>query len=356
MAEEPEDVRAVLEEARKKYKLPALGVALVAAGKVETIATVGVRKWGDPTPVTDTDPFHLGSNTKTMTATLAAILVVRGKLRWETTLADVFPEAKAAETRPVWRDVTLRQLLNQRSGMPSESFPGGGAIWSGNRRPILEQRVDYVRRSLSDEPDSPPGTKFLYSNRGYVVAGAMLERVMGESWETLMRRHLFEPLNMTSAGFGSAAKVGEVNAPYPHQLKDDLPTPVVATADNPPVLGPGGRVHASFADWGKFALLHLSGIKGASPLLTENAVRTLHTPPPGGEYAMGWVVLERSWGGGTVLYHNGDNTMNYAVMWLAPRRDFAVLAATNISGRLAIRACDDIAGRYLTTLGRRFGG
>lgn len=356
MAEERENVRAVLEDARKKFKLPALGVALVAAGRVETVATVGVRKWGDPTSVTDADPFHLGSNTKAMTATLAAILIARGKLRWETTLADLLREAKAGNARPVWREVTLRQLLNQWSGMSSESFPGGPELWFENRRPILEQRKDYVRRSLSDEPDSPPGTKFLYSNRGYVIAAAMLERVTGEFWETLMRRHLFEPLGMTSAGFGSAAKVGEVNAPYPHQMKDDLPVPVVATMDNPPVLGPGGRVHASFADWGKFVLLHLNSVNGASPLLSESAAHTLHTPPPGGEYAMGWVALERSWGGGTVLYHNGDNTMNYAVMWLSPRRGFAVLVATNISGPSAARACDEIAGRYLTMFGRRFGG
>jgi CubicO group peptidase (beta-lactamase class C family) len=354
VAEEPKDLKTVLEAARKKYALPTLGAALVAAGQVEEAAAVGVRKWGDPTPVTDADPFHLGSNTKAMTATLAALLVTQGKLRWETTLSEVFPEAKAREARPIWRDVTLRQLLQQRSGMPSESFPGGGAVWAGNARPILEQRADYVRRALADEPDSPPGTKFLYSNRGYIVAGAMLERVTGEAWETLMRRHLFAPLGMRNAGFGSAAKPDEVNAPYPHRFKNDIPVPAPASADNPPVLGPAGTVHAPLTDWSRFALLHLNALRGKSPLLPEETARFLHTPAPGGDYAMGWVVPERSWGGGTVLYHNGNNTMNYAVIWMAPRRGFAVLVATNVAGRPATRACDEIAGRYLTALGRRF--
>jgi hypothetical protein len=62
---------------------------------------------------------------------------------------------------------------------------------------------------------------------------------------------------------------------------------------------------------------------------------------------MGWLVTERPWGGGRVLTHAGSNTMNYAVAWLAPRRDFAVLAATNLGGNKAASACDEAAAALI---------
>ena len=77
---------------RKKYDLPALAVVVVKDGRICERDAVGVRKYGDPTPVTTNDLFHIGSCTKSMTATLAAILIEEGKLRWNTTIAEVFPE------------------------------------------------------------------------------------------------------------------------------------------------------------------------------------------------------------------------------------------------------------------------
>ena len=75
------------EAIRKKHDLPALAVVVVKDGQICDRAAVGVRKWGDPTPVTTNDAFHIGSCTKSMTATLTAILLDEGKLRWDTTIA-----------------------------------------------------------------------------------------------------------------------------------------------------------------------------------------------------------------------------------------------------------------------------
>jgi hypothetical protein len=63
----------------------------------------------------------------------------------------------------------------------------------------------------------------------------------------------------------------------------------------------------------------------------------------GTTYAMGWLVLDRPWGGGRVLMHNGSNTMWYCVVWMAPEKDFAALIATNQGGDRAARACDEAA-------------
>src|SRR5438046_7082410 len=78
----------------KDHKLPALAVVVTKDGQICDRAAAGVRKWGDTVPVTTSDVFHIGSCTKSMTATLAAMFIEQGKLRWDTTIAEVFPELK----------------------------------------------------------------------------------------------------------------------------------------------------------------------------------------------------------------------------------------------------------------------
>jgi hypothetical protein len=75
--------------------------------------------------------------------------------------------------------------------------------------------------------------------------------------------------------------------------------------------------------------------------LKSDAYQKLYTPPFGGDYALGWSVAERSWGGGKVLNHAGDNTMNYANVWIAPQRDFAIIACVNQSGKAGSTATDE---------------
>ena len=106
-----------LEAICKKYNLPALAVVVVKSGQICDQEAVGVRKWGDPTPVTTNDIFHIGSDTKSMTATLAAMLIEEGKLNWNTTIADVFPELKGKMDKQ-YETVTVEQLLTHRGGVP----------------------------------------------------------------------------------------------------------------------------------------------------------------------------------------------------------------------------------------------
>jgi len=107
------------------------------------------------------------------------------------------------------------------------------------------------------------------------------------------------------------------------------------------VLTPAGRVHCTIQDWGKFIADQLRGARGEPALLQAASYQKLHTPPFGGEYALGWIVVERDWGGGKVLNHAGDNTMNFANVWVAPRRDFAILVCVNQSGDTAFQASDE---------------
>jgi hypothetical protein len=146
---------------------------------------------------------------------------------------------------------------------------------------------------------------------------------------------------MVDVGFGGTGTPGKIDQPWPHS-SDGTPMPTNGPSeDNPPVMAPAGEVHATIADWSKFIADQLKGSRGERALLEPAAYQKLHTPPFGGDYALGWLLADRDWGGGTVYNHNGSNNMNYATVWIAPQRDFAFLAVTNQGGDSAATATDD---------------
>jgi CubicO group peptidase (beta-lactamase class C family) len=355
--EEWRHIGPLLEILRAKHNLPALAAATIVDGRILNHEAVGVRKLGADVPVTDDDRFHIGSCTKAMTATLLEMLVERGQLKWSATLEEVFPEW-AGEMNPAYRKVTLLQVMAHRAGLPGadKSWPEGMSFLDVHRLPggPREQRLAYVRKILAQAPPSPPGEKFLYSNAGYSVLGVAAERAADRPWEDLLRTMLFEPLGMKSAGFGAMGSPGKVDQPWQHRVEGGKAVPVEPgpLSDNPAAIGPGGTVHGSVGDWAKFVLAHLQGARGEPTPLPIKDFRTLHEPPFGGDYAGGWGICERGWGGGRVLTHAGSNNMNYAVVWMAPKRNFAVVVATNQGGDAAAKACDETAAavidKYLT--------
>ena len=342
-----DNIDDLLEPIRAKHGLPALSAAVVKDGDTVAAGAVGYRKDGSASRALVDDKFHIGSCTKSMTATLAAMLVAEGTLSWDTTLAEVFPGLKDS-MHADYRAVTLEQLLSHRGGMPADLSKDGlwGKIWQNSRTMTpTEQRLFLAKKVVEWEPETAPGERHVYSNAGYAVAGAMIETVTGESWESLMKRRIFAPLKMASAGFGPPATPGQVDQPWGHigQGEGLTPIPPGPGADNPPAIGPGGTAHCSITDFAKFAAFHLRGARGKDPLLPKASFDKLHTAIPGQDYALGWVVTDREWGDGAVLTHGGSNTMFYAVIWLAPKKGFAVVVACNAGGKTAEAACDQAA-------------
>ncbi len=348
-----EDLNPLLEPIRERQHVPALAGAIVRGNDVIALGAVGVRKLGDPTPVTVDDLWHIGSDTKAMTATVIGILVEQGKLRWDMTPAEVFPELRD-RMDPNYRTVTIEQLLWHRGGTPTDLRAGG--LWQRllkREGTPTEQRRTLVEGVLTQAPVASPMTKFVYSNAGYAIAGAMAEQVTGEAWETLTQRLLFDPLGMASAGFGAPGTAGAVDAPYGHANRLFVLQPVEPgpEADNPPAIAPAGTVHVSLRDWAKFVALHVRGAQDRltpeqARVLSAATIRRLQTPPPGADYAPGWGVAERDWGG-RVLTHAGSNTMWFALAWLAPEKDFAVLVTTNAGADTAAQACEQAAGALI---------
>jgi CubicO group peptidase (beta-lactamase class C family) len=230
--------------------------------------------------------------------------------------------------------------LTHRAGLPTEA-----PWWHLTGETTTEKRRDLLVRMLGDVPQSRPGATYAYSNVGYALAALMAEQVTGLSWEDLMRERVFEPLGMLSAGFGPPGHPDQVDQPWGHRPSGREIRPT--RQDNAPAMGPAATVHCTVPDWARFAAVHLRGAQGKASLLKRATFRALHTPPPGHDYAGGWLVSERSWAGGRAMSHNGSNTNWYVAIWIAPARDFAVLTATNQGGAAGDTATDQAASKLI---------
>lgn len=331
-----------LEVVRSKHHVPALGAAAMRGGELLEIAAMGWRRVGSPERVTTEDLWHIGSCAKSMTASLAAILVERGVIEWQTRIEDVFPEMRAT-MHPAWHTVTLDQLLTHRAGAPAQPPDDLRSEMQGEQSNATEQRRAFIKMLLERPPEFLPGRTFRYSDDGYAIAGAMLERQTRRSWEEMIRSELFIPLGMTSAGFGAPGRPDKVDQPWGHESIGDAVRPVAPgpLADNPPVIGPAGTVHCSLTDLVRYAAWHARAGRPPGPaLLTAKSFEMLHAPARK-NYALGWSVLNQSWAGGRVLMHPGSNAFWYAVMWVAPERDVAFVAVTNCCTSEAEDACED---------------
>jgi CubicO group peptidase (beta-lactamase class C family) len=178
-----------------------------------------------------------------------------------------------------------------------------------------------------------------------------VEKTTGKSWENAITTEVFEPLQMKSAGFGGMGTSGKIDQPWPHTANGKATGENGPAMDNPPVMGPAGRIHCTIQDWAKFIQDQLRGELGKPALLKPETYKKLHTPPFDGDYALGWMCAERPWGGGKVLNHAGDNTMNFANVWVAPLKDFAVLTCVNQSG--AFEATDEATGALIKLHGQK---
>ncbi len=350
----PKRIDALLEPILKEHHLPGMSAAVVRGGKLTAIGAAGVRARGHDEAVTIDDKFHLGSCTKSMTATVIARLVEAGKLKWDTTIAEGLPDLRE-KMDPAYRNVTITQLLGHRAGVPGNPPPEVWGELMKDRSSTTKARQYVVEETLKRPPASPPGTQFEYANVGYVIAGVMAERAAGKPWETLMRELIFEPLDMRSAGFGAPGTAGQVDQPWGHVGAGEaaLPIPSGPLADNPAAIGPAGTVHCSIGDWAKYVALHLAGARGEAKLLSAESFKKLHTPleGQGQEYALGWGVVQRPWAKGIALTHSGSNTMWFCTVWIGPNADIAVLIATNQADEGARAGCDQAARVLLKDAG-----
>lgn len=339
-------IGSLVEGERRAANLSGLGAAVVTSQGPAALAVSGVRVWPDGPRIGRNDRWHLGSCTKAFTATLVARLIEQRRLSWNSTIGQVLKIDMAL----AWRDVPLLWLLCHRSGA---SMNFDQEIWErmvARGGALIDQRRYFVREGLQRPPELPPGSATIYSNAGFMVAGAMIEQATGIPWETLIRRKVFTRLGMDNSGFGPPNAPGRADQPQGHNRGDGgswQPAPDDSSADNPAATGPAGTVHCTLADWARFIAAHLQGFKGRGSYLSRTSWERFRTPAAADwDYCPGWKVDRTAPASDPVLQHLGSNGYWLAQATLYPARDRAVLLVCN----LADDAAEPVFGRLLAAL------
>ncbi len=324
------DLAELVEQVRSDMGSPALAVAVGDSTGIREVAVAGVRVVGTDERVLADDPFHVGSITKSMTATIIGALVDRGVLDFDVTLAEALPDV---EMRSEYRTVTLEQLLAHRGGIAQQLTFDDPAMTRlvGLPGTPLQQRAEYIAEVLQMEPIATPGTEMQYSNAGYAIAGHIAERAAGSSWETLMVETVFEPIGMTTAAIGWPATAEHPDRPRGHFIEaGELRAQGIGEYPLGSFLAPAGDVHCSAKDLANYGRAHLNGLDGNDGVVSAKTIRRLHTPVADSEprYAGGWVINETP-DGAVLHWHNGSAGTFYGSLSIWPDRDLVIAVLAN---------------------------
>ena len=315
-------------------KVPAIAVATISNGKLDAVVA-GYRKLGEKDPVTIQDRWLIGSNAKSMTAVLIAMLIEEGKLRWESTLGELLTDIPMKEA---YKSVTVEQLMQHMAGLPKDMTFTGAEVNRivGDQKDPVSIRAAYAKDLLNREPIGKPGEKFAYSNGGYSLLGYIAERITKVPFPELIADRVFKPLGLASAKIGipgDEGMPGGVGQPHGHFKVASGLTPGKLTGPLNHMMSPaGGGAAISIADMARYVDWHMRGLSGEKvALLKPETIKRLHTPlprPDGMEkYAAGWLFKEV--GGAISHTHMGSDGSMMAVMSLFPKEKLVVVAVVS---------------------------
>jgi len=293
-----------------EWEAPGFAVAIVKDGKIELLSGYGVRELGNEAPVDEHTLFAIGSTTKAMTAAALGMLVDEEKLRWDDRVSDTLPGFRVADPF-VSREITIRDLLTHRAGLPNADF-----LWYGQERSPEEilEKMRYVAQETSLR------SAFTYQNIMYAAAGAVVAEVSGMAWEDFVRERIFVPLGM-SRTIATAATLGaQDNVAMPHYRIDG----VVHVIENASVdaVAPAGSVWSSVSDMARWMRFLLEGeTEDGVELLSEETLEELFRPqtivdadefyptqrftkPHWMTYGLGW--FQHDYEGRAVDFHTGS--------------------------------------------------
>jgi CubicO group peptidase (beta-lactamase class C family) len=197
-------IDAAFDEVYSRYRLPGLALGVVRNGEVIYTRTAG-----------DTKIFRIASNSKAMTTGVLARLVDQGKLRWDDPVTRYLPQFRLYDPW-VTSQMQVRDLLLHNTGLPEGA--GDLMFWP---EPNLFTRADVIAGLAHLKPSHSFRSHYDYDNTMYVVAGEVAGAAAGTSYEALVRRELFEPLQMNQCQIGdsTSAAAGGIRCTLDDMLK-----------------------------------------------------------------------------------------------------------------------------------------
>jgi CubicO group peptidase (beta-lactamase class C family) len=308
-----------------------LSVAVVQGKEVTYLKGFGRASIEKQTEVTPQTIFDLASCSKSFTAMAVVLLVEDGLIDLDQTLVHYIPEFEM-EDKEVSDLITVRQLLNQTSGIPGNMY-----------EPLAFQREENTQNSdpfdllvevmKRIETDREPGSSFEYTNLNYCLLGALVERVSGIPFEDFVQERIFTPLRMVNSTLKPEEADDGDRADGHQMMLGKIITknvPVYRSA------APAGWVMSSAQDLSSWLLINLhNGEINNQQIIPSDVVIQMQTPSleltqngDHASYGMGWFIGETG-EGETVIWHGGDTPNFLAEMIILPEQDLGIAMLVN---------------------------
>jgi dipeptidyl aminopeptidase/acylaminoacyl peptidase/CubicO group peptidase (beta-lactamase class C family) len=321
-----------LAELAERHRVPgaALGILRVRPGRPDDVveAATGVLNKETGVETTADSVFQIGSMTKVWTATVAMQLVDEGKLDLDAPVADVLPELKLADAEAAQK-VTMRHLLSHTSGIDGDVFTD-----TGRGDDCLEKYVAQLDQAAQNHP---LGATWSYCNSGFVLAGRVIEKLTGGTWDAAIQERLIRPLGLQHTGtlpeeaLLHRAAVGHVGEP------GEEPVRAPSAWGLPRSVGPAGLISASVGDVLTWARVHLNGGVAAdgtrilgeasTQAMTEKVADLPDKYILGDSWGVGWIRF--GWDGRRLIGHDGNTLGQAAFLRVLPDEGLAVTLLTN---------------------------
>jgi CubicO group peptidase (beta-lactamase class C family) len=286
----PDSVGDYVRSEMQKQHIPGLSLLVAKNGQIVRAEGFGLANVELQVPVKPETIFQSGSVGKQFTATAVMMLVEEGKVALDDPLTKYFPDAP-----PAWKEVTVRELLSHTAGFTDypEKF---------------DFRKDWTEDELLKVVEGiplayPPGTKWDYSNLGYLTLGILIHRVTGEFYGDFLQQRIFQPLEMKTTRIISEADIVPNRAAGYRLVKGEVKNqewvaPMVNTTAD-------GSLYFSILDLAKWdaALYGERLLKRSSLDLMWTPVKLKDGRPNKGSYGFGWFMEERR--GHRVISHDG---------------------------------------------------
>jgi CubicO group peptidase (beta-lactamase class C family) len=352
----PKDLDAFVAQSMKTFGPPGMTVAVVENGKPVWTKGYGVRSIATNAKVDEHTAFPIGSETKAFTSAALSILVDEGKLKWTDRVVDKLPGFQMYDPYAT-EHMTIIDLLTHRSGLGLGE--GDLLIVPSTTR----SRADIVHALRYLKPVSGFREKFAYDNILYIVAGALVESVSGETWEHFVENHIFKPVGMTDSAtaYDIHAKNGiALHARTSGPIRGLGPQGILLHGLEGGASAPAGAINASAVDMAKWMEVQLSRGKlsnGGGQLFSEAQADEMWKPivvvspdsfgkaasavmealsPKFQDYGLGWFI--ENYHGHTIIEHTGAVLGAVAAQYLIPEKNVGIAVMINSEDGASRRA------------------
>jgi CubicO group peptidase (beta-lactamase class C family) len=342
----PQGLDERVEKLRKTLGVPGVAVAIVENGQTTLAKGYGVRDLRTGRPVDANTIFETGSTGKAFTAAALAILVDRGKIRWDDKVIDHLPDFRMYDPW-VTREMTIRDLLVHRSGL---GLGAGDLLFLPSS---TLTRKETVRRLRHIKPATSFRSGYAYDNVLYIVVGQLIEEVTGQSWEEFMKAQVLRPAAMNGSTVSDATRLATENRGRPHAR---LNGPVRGLGEQVTIedsknskhnAAPAGGLAISANDMSRWLGIQLGRGKlpasGARLFSESNSaemwkpvvIKPIATLPPElkpvqpmfSTYALGWDVQD--YRGEKIVWHGGGAFGTISAVVLIPERNVGFFLTIN---------------------------